>query len=60
LAGQHKRILGWHDTELLAVLVDDANGANADLIVDTKRSCYGLPSGKIVKKKNGDAEATRS
>jgi hypothetical protein len=45
---------------LLAVLVDDANGANADLIVDTKRSCYGLPSGKLMKKKNGDAEAPRS
>jgi hypothetical protein len=51
LPGQHQRVFGWHDAKLLTILVDDADGANADLVVDTKRSCYGLPSGKSEKKK---------
>jgi hypothetical protein len=48
---------GFHHAELFTVLVDDANGADTDLIVDTKRSCYGCPPAK---NKSGDAEASRS
>ena len=40
-SGARERVLGLQNPELLAVLVDDANLADADLVVDTKRSCYG-------------------
>jgi hypothetical protein len=40
---------------LFAVFVDDANGANAYLIVDAERSSYGVTP---LETKNGAAEAT--
>jgi hypothetical protein len=39
------RVVGRQNSQLFAVLVDDANLTNADLIVDSERSCYGeLPN----------------
>ena len=35
-----ERVFGRQDAELFAVFVDDANGTNADLIVDAEGSCY--------------------
>jgi hypothetical protein len=52
------RLIGRQDPQLLAVLVDDADLADADLIVDAERSSYGVSPTLGQKTKNGAAEAT--
>jgi hypothetical protein len=40
LARHRERVFGRHDPELRTVVVDNANGANANLVVNAERSCY--------------------
>ena len=40
-SSQGQRVFGGHDSELGSLVVDDADLANTDLIVDAQRSCYG-------------------